>query len=538
MFIGPGSGWLWNSEERMKAEQQRLVWRSIVDESRRRRRRRRREIGASMLALMAAVGGLGATRLLRDGAATTTRVAVAAGPAGTAPAPAGDPRAIGGGPVPSMVRLFALPPCSQDAGALTSWMVDALAPYVAVDPTAAHAEPLAAAGAVVAMPAEPPSAGACAQAIVAGDVHGWQLRAADGTLLGRGAGSPLTSRSVPSRLTGQRAIYHQESVASGQPFSGVVDGSRAEGLTSTGVIVVDVPSIVTSSTDSHAAGMQLLDHLSFASVAPIGLDVGFRLPMVAPSGFTRCTGDVGYLLQTGGTDIVFCDSEGRTITAGWNDHHSAGAPAGRPVDVNGFPGTVSDPPGKAASVSVEVKGPNGPNLYVHVDGFAGADATTLVSMLRSVGALDPRVLRPRAGTHDLRSLMTDNDRLQGILEAAGATSVVFPTAQPCPSVAGPSGILPCPLPAAISVAVPSGGTAMLFNAIVPQAEQAFAGLLPQATGVETVSGIDVLERDSAGTAGPRDAAQQALFVCGGVQFNFLGNDVFSFARALIPHLNC
>jgi hypothetical protein len=327
-------------------------------------------------------------------------------------------------------------------------------------------------------------------------------------------------------------------VASGQPFSGVVDGSRAEGLTSTSVIVVDVPSIATSGSDAHAAGMQLLAHLSFASVPPIGLDIAFRLPMVAPAGFTRCTGDVGYLRQAGGTMVDFCDAEGHTISAGWNDHQSGAAADGRPVDVGGFAGTAWDGPGKAASVSVDVKRAGTSDLYAHVDGFVGADTSALVAMLRSVPALDPRVLRPRAGTNDLRSLMTDTDRMRSLLETAGATGVTFPSPHPCPSVAGPSGILPCPLPTAISLTVPSGSTAMLYNAIVPQPEQTFAGLLSQASGVETVSGIDVLERDTAGSPGPPDATQQALFVCGGVQFNFLGSDVFSFVRALIPHLDC
>lgn len=47
-----------------------------------------------------------------------------------------------------------------------------------------------------------------------GRAQGWELRAGDGRLLGRGAGTALADRTVPSRLTSQRGIYHQEWVAS------------------------------------------------------------------------------------------------------------------------------------------------------------------------------------------------------------------------------------------------------------------------------------------------------------------------------------
>jgi hypothetical protein len=527
----------------MTIERERLAWQSIVHESRR-RRQRRREGSAIVLAILLAVAGTGAARILGDGRSATR---VAAGPTGPGPSVAdvssADPRALAGGPVPSLGRLFALPACSGGADDLTGWMVDVLAPYISVNPAGAGTEPVAGAADVAPVPAGPVPAGACATAVRAGDAHAWQLRATDGTVLARGAGTPLTSRTVPARLTNQRTLYHQESVASGQPFSGVVDGSRVEGFTSSGVVVVDAPAVATTVTDLHAAGMQVLAGLSFASVAPLGLDGGFKLPTVAPPGFTRCTGDVGYLLQTGGTLVDYCDAAGRTITAGWGEQ-TAGVAGGRAVDIRGFPGSVSTSPAKRVTVSVDVVRAGAPDVHARIEGPDEVGPDVLTSMLRSVPALDPRVLTPRAGHGDLRSLVDDGDRLRALLGSAGATAITVPAPRSCIPDIGPAGpvpttiSLPCPLPAPVTLTVPAGSTAMLYILVAHNPDQTFAGLLPQATDVETVAGIDVLERRTGGTAPERNGGEQALFVCGGVQFNFLGNDVIAFTKALVPRLDC
>ena len=165
-------------------------------------------------------------------------------------------------------------------------------------------------------------------------------------------------------------------------------------------------------------------------------------------------------------------------------------------------------------------------------------------MLRSIPGLDRRVLQPREGGNDLQALLTDNERLRSTLEGAGASEVKFPRAQTCPSApTGAESAVPttvsmiCRLPPRITLTVPAGSTATLIMLGADQ-EQPFAGLFPQATGVETVGGVDVLERRTVGSAPVRDAGQQAVFVCGKVSFNLIGNDVIDFVRGLIPHLGC
>jgi len=51
-------------------------------------------------------------------------------------------------------------------------------------------------------------------------------------------------------------------------------------------------------------------------------------------------------------------------------------------------------------------------------------------------------------------------------------------------------------------------------------------------------GIDVLQRETGGTAVARNAAQQSAFISGKARFHLVGNDAFAFARALIPVLRC
>lgn len=525
----------------MTIEQERLAWQAIVAEARRRRWRRRAVAMPGMTAVVA-LALVGATGLHRGGS-PATRVAV--GPAASGDVIAGnDPRAMAGAPIPSLDRLFALPRCTGDSSGLLSWMETALAPYLALDGSGAVAAPLPDVAAAVPVPRDAPPSGACMGAVVAGDAKGWELRGPDGTLLGRGAGTAAATRTVPARLTSQRTLYHQERVASGQPFSGVIDGSRLEGLSSAsiGAVVLDVPSIATTATDSHAAGVDVLARLTFASVAPLAPEEAFQLPASAPPGFTRCSASLSYFRQTSGTVVEFCDANGHTITVGWNAQGPSG-PAGRTVDVNGFAGTVSSA-GAGVAVSVYVELPRAADLRVWAQSPDGVDADTLVDMLRSIPALDRRVLQPRGGGNDLRALLTDNERLRSTLEGAGATGITFPPVQTCPST--PTGADPavpttlsmlCRLPATISLTVPPGSKATLIALGADQTEPAH-GLLPQATGVETVAGVDVLERETAGTAPVRDAGQQAVFVCGKVSFNFVGNDVINFVRGMIPVLGC
>jgi hypothetical protein len=140
----------------------------------------------------------------------------------------------------------------------------------------------------------------------------------------------------------------------------------------------------------------------------------------------------------------------------------------------------------------------------------------------------------------------DSDRLAAALVAAGASGVTIPPGYTCRSqsivaVGAPTTVATassCPLPAGVALTVPAGSVATLYTTIITGPGNPFAPLLRQATGVETVAGIDVVQHETTATAAPRNSAQQAVFTCGQVWFNFIGNDVFGFVRTLIPLLGC
>lgn len=523
----------------MSTEHERLVWKAIVAESARRRRRRRAGLlSASVTGIVLAAFGVAQLPTSQP----VTRVA--AGPSGAGPVLASaDPRSIAGGPIPSLGRLFAVPACSNGTGELASWMAAALGPYAPVDASAAASVPFGLVAETVPVPRSAPPDGSCALAVQAGDARAWELRSRGGELLGRGAGLPAPSRVVPSRLTAQRSLYHQERVASGQPFSGVIDGPHLDGLSSTSAVVLDVPAIPTTATEPHAAGVQILEQLTYASTASIGLDVAFQLPTKAPAGFTRCTDNIAYLRATSGTVVEFCDASGRTVTVVWTSG-GPGVAAGQPVDLNGTAGRVSAAGDETMAVAADLEITGSSDLHLQVTGPAALSEGALVEMVRSIPGLDRRVFQPRGGDNDLRPVVVDKDKLAALLVEAGASGVTFPPPETCPSrsvaPAGPVPTtisVPCPIPRGVDLTVPAGSVAKLFTTAVAGAENPFGGLR-QVTSVETVAGVDVLQRETAGTAAPRNAAQQAVFVCGKVWFNFVGNEVFDFVRILIPLLGC
>src|SRR5205085_9550288 len=111
-------------------------------------------------------------------------------------------------------------------------------------------------------------------------------------------------------------------------------------------------------------------------------------------------------------------------------------------------------------------------LAVSIEGPASVGVDALAGMLRSTPMLDPRVLRPRGGVHDLRSLVADQEHFRGVLTSAGASGVVFPDSAACPSTGptpvttarcGPAGPAP-----SIKLTVPPGSATVLFT--TPQAD--------------------------------------------------------------------
>lgn len=97
---------------------------------------------------------------------------------------------------------------------------------------------------------------------------------------------------------------------------------------------------------------------------------------------------------------------------------------------------------------------------------------------------------------------------------------------------------PAGSPPTITLTVPPGSVAALITG--PQADwRPVAATVVRASAVETIAGVDILERETAGTAAASvNGAQHAYFVCGQVWFNITGNDVLAFVRTLLPTLGC
>jgi hypothetical protein len=491
-----------------------VTWEAVVAESGRRRRRRR---GVASIALVVALGagGLGVANRLGGSRSGTD---IVAGPGGKATPP--DARALAGGPVRSLGRLFDLPVCPGDGTGLAAWATAALAPSAAL--AAIEPADIAAVAEVVPVLRDAPPAGACVRGLTTGAVRAWELRTADGRLLGRGAGTPLTSPDVSTPRKGS-GPYLQESLASGQGFGGTADGRRIDGSTSSEVIAVELAP--DASVTGAAGGLDMLARLSLASVAPLAGDTPSLLPASAPGGFSRCTGDLAHLRgRPGGPEVELCDAAGRTITVSWAG--VAFDPADSEfVDVNGTPGRVMALSGGRMGIVLDPAVPGGRHIQAETSWRAGTDQ--LVAMLRSVPAVDGRLLNPRAGSGDVQYLLTDPGRLRSLLEKAEATGVNAVRSEPCAV-----GVI-CAARAEATFLAPSGARTDLIL---------FAGdlrreLFPDPTGVETVAGVDILQH-SRGMSPHGPYPDDAIFLCGKVTFSMTGVGTLAFARALVPTLGC
>lgn len=114
----------------------------------------------------------------------------------------------------------------------------------------------------------------------------------------------------------------------------------------------------------------------------------------------------------------------------------------------------------------------------------------------------------------------DNDRLGAALTAAGATGVTFPALGACggaPTVASSATTARCGPPgppASIKLTVPPGSGADLLTRVMGDGDRTISAALFRPTGVSTVSGVDVLQRETGGTAAAGGGAQQAYSSAG------------------------
>jgi hypothetical protein len=216
----------------------------------------------------------------------------------------------------------------------------------------------------------------CAVAGAFGDTWGWELQSTSGAVLARGIGVP-SGPVVPERMTSHLATYHQESIGSGQPLSGFIEGDRVEAVVAGGsdadrVVVLEVTG---RNVRSEAEGVALEQHLSLVQRVPIEPPAGL-LPTRVPPGFRRCLTDFGPGVSS--TAARYCNERGETIVV--SSFVRSVPPGGHPVVVAGRPATA-DRTALGPRVSVEI------SRGVGVVSAQGPDNVTepqLVGLLESV----------------------------------------------------------------------------------------------------------------------------------------------------------
>ncbi|HEY7134504.1 MAG TPA: hypothetical protein VIB48_05515 [Acidimicrobiia bacterium] len=348
-------------------------WRALAPRLVRARRVRRVRTGVVAVACVAALGAVAYVAPPLGGGHRRTGIATQPGPAPRAtdalvavpPEPVVDP---------ALTRLLALPSC-HTAGDYPTWAVSAIAPYAHVDASTFRSLPLREVATALPLPTDVPGA-SCAVSGVFGDAWGWELQSGSGAVLARGIGVP-SGPVVPERMTSHIVTYHQETIGSGQPLSGFIEGDRVEAVIADAVNAdrIVVLEMTGRSVRSEAEGVALERHLSLAERVPIEPAAGL-LPTRVPPGFHRCLADFGPPVST--TAARYCDGRGATIVV---SSFVRSVPAGgHPVVVAGRPATA-DRTARGPRLSVEISRGAG---VVSAQGPDDVTEAQLVGMLASV----------------------------------------------------------------------------------------------------------------------------------------------------------
>lgn len=552
----------WAVDRGVEAE----AWNAIRLRAQRRRSWRMAPVVAAVTLLLVGSGIV----IARNGAKPTQ---VAAGrPDSSIELSAVNPRSIPSEVIPSLRPLFSLPACSERAE-FSAWMADALAAYTTVSPAAI--EPTALAEVARSTPIPRDAQAACSLAGQSDGAQGWELRNAAGTVLGRGASVVSTSgRSVPRRLVEESTTYHQEWIASGQSFSGVVDGARVEGLTRSvedepRIFVADVPALVTSGADAHAAGMRVLARLTLARVTAFwNPEDPFNQPTRLPAGFARCSSpQLGVLLATGDRGLTeYCNDSGTVLSlSNRSSPPASGGSPGSTAEVNGLRAEVKPEAGNRLRLTLTLpsvgRDPN-PGM-VSLVGPESLGSEALAAVLGSVPALSPGALRPRTGDRDLRDRYGE-EWIFGVLERAGAGDVVRTRTRTVPCSPLPSAtstpaptIRTCPAPDGyldFSFTTPDGVVATLNVQSITGDGPMLTAQSMNATDVLAVEPVDILVRQ---VFSPSRGLEQAVIQCGHLLFSLVtgptpsGNSrseapapipprgsLVDFTRRLVPEIGC
>jgi DNA-directed RNA polymerase specialized sigma24 family protein len=412
-----------------------------------------------------------------------------------------------------IARLQALPACA-DAGDVGGWAVEKLGVRGSTATAEGFVEaPTEEVLALVPMPTDLDAS--CIVSLRAGDTVAFDLRAADGTSLARGASVGIPDKSVPWDLLA-RSPYVQGPIGSGQSASGafeLVDGEdRFEGLVSEQrvdggrVVVLERPSIGTD-PDPLRNGLLVFSRLTLGRLSEDSLFAGSGIvPEWLPEGFLRCqtAGWVPGVTRSTGDAVVYCDDAGREIRV-------IGAAYYPPPTVRPFAGLAVE------AFELEPSEPGRRTVLVH----ASPTAPTLVDLpgdlaesevlrvLQSLPTTDPRLIDPAIGVEDHR----DRDLVPFVLESIETIGLTI-SAVPAPSRPGFG---------EFDLDAPDGRTLRLVVYTLAEPEQTVGWTIqgldgwPDLLEVRNVAGIDlVLSSRPTGPDGSPAVAElhQVVFGCG------------------------
>lgn len=391
----------------------------------------RRRLTAVVLVAMV-LGGCGAQGQRDEGdgtlqfvkGRTEAPVAPSDDPAAEPPPPAGliayDPYHRVREPAPPMRVLLALPVCVGDEG-LEAWGREALAPFGRPSGTFRPASLLEVVDTTPIL-LKGPKSPACALALASDDTETWELRDAQGVVLGRGVASEPLAAAFARVYERQEAMggvnFGQSTIGSGQHVAGVWRGERMElELTEIeprrrALLVVEWAGGESTAPDIEG---QMRAERRAAGLSTLTLDLpdwiwALPVPRALPPGYVRCFGPVPYLgFQT--TVTEFCDERGDVM---------------RVTTENKGSNPVPDPPTRTTIDTV------GEELHVRirtavedVQWFAppSLGRATLDALLSTVPMLDRRVWFPAAGRGTDLQASYRRTWLRATLERAGATDV-------------------------------------------------------------------------------------------------------------------
>jgi hypothetical protein len=320
--------------------------------------------------------------------------------------------------VPGLRRALALPVCAGVAD-LEGWVRAVCAPYVTVDP--APLEPTSHFEVVAVTPVlRDLTPAMCWWIGRVGAALCWQAVDAAGVLVARMVSAPWPNRRVPPSIVSHSLTYHQEWIGSGHPFAGFVEGGRLEGLCGDRLVIGEFGGQHIAPDDDYYVARTLLENLFVNALVAFEGSAALFVPEWLPPGMSRVTGRVHFPPADGvppSSDWVEGVEYGDGIRRGLRIRHHLYPPGeGLVTEVNGLSAWALGSPGNE---EVIVKGHY---TWIGAQNRGGVTVEQLIRVLTSLPGLQPAMMNPASGSHDLRDLLSP-EWLGQLLAQSGCTAI-------------------------------------------------------------------------------------------------------------------